>query len=177
LGGHVHGGRPAHVRWNGNNNCLGVTLPHSESKVIVSICTSETNTITIKLGSAEPCSQTRELAPFGPGYEWLGHGRPARPARYTLANAPSLNPDQNRGGHSACTTAGVQFLASPHRKGEEGGKGHRLLLLRPPISTKIYFPTTHRHSSLGMKPPLLPAVFKRFPQFIRSPHCWCCWDS
>jgi hypothetical protein len=37
LGGHVHGGRPPHVRWNGNNNCLGVTLPHSESKVIRSV--------------------------------------------------------------------------------------------------------------------------------------------
>jgi hypothetical protein len=76
------------MKWQ--QQLFGVTLPHSESKVIVFICTSETNTITIELDSAEPCSQTRVLALFGPGYEWPGHGRPARPARYTLANAPQF---------------------------------------------------------------------------------------
>jgi hypothetical protein len=62
-------------------------LPSFESKVIVSMCTSQTNTVTIELGSAGPYLQTRVLAPFWPGYEWPGRGRPA-PPRYTLANAP-----------------------------------------------------------------------------------------
>jgi hypothetical protein len=67
------------------------------NELSVSICTSETNTITIELDSAEPCSQTRVHAPFGPGYEWPGHGRLARPARYTLANAPLQNtPNSDR---------------------------------------------------------------------------------
>jgi hypothetical protein len=32
-------------------------------------CTGTTNTISIELSSTEPCSQTRSLASFGPGYK------------------------------------------------------------------------------------------------------------
>jgi hypothetical protein len=70
---------------------LGVMLPSFESKIIVSMCTSQTNTITIELDSARPYLQTRVLAPFWPDYGWPGHGRPARPRRYTLANAPYVS--------------------------------------------------------------------------------------